>query len=54
MGNVRVGLRQSKLGQNVEILYLNENRTEKIRQNQTVQNLLDLKYFHSKLFRIPS
>ena len=29
MENVRVGLRQSKLGQNVEILYLNENRIER-------------------------
>ena len=39
MGNVRVGLRQSKLGQNVEILYLNVNRTEKIRDSSDLQSL---------------
>ena len=39
MENVRVGLRQSKLGQNVEILYLNVNRTEKIRDSSDLQSL---------------
>ena len=39
MENVRVGLRQSKLSQNVEILYLNVNRTEKIRDSSDLQSL---------------
>ena len=39
MGTVRVGLRQTKLGQNVEIFYLNVNKTDKIRQDQTLHTL---------------